>query len=126
MVHPTVAPVGAGPDGSDGVKRILGAVKTVTAGVAELRNRGFGTGHGIGTTRTGLGARHAHLAINAARLWCQFMLDTLSDPRAPWRGQQKPPDRWGTARSDPDASQPGEFVTSLCTRRVALQPRAWR
>lgn len=62
----------------------------MTTGVAELRNRGYGTGHGLGATRAGLGARHAHLAINAARLWCQFMLDTLADPRAPWRQEQQP------------------------------------
>jgi hypothetical protein len=64
---------------------VLGAALTVTSGVAELRNRGFGTGHGPGQSRTGLGARHARLAINAARLWCEFMLDTLSDTQAPWR-----------------------------------------
>jgi hypothetical protein len=23
--------------------------------------------------------------MNAARLWCEFMLDTLADPNAPWR-----------------------------------------
>jgi hypothetical protein len=27
----------------------------------------------------------ARLAINGARLWCEFMLDTLADPNAPWR-----------------------------------------
>lgn len=86
-VHPSTVPE-LGPDGSSGVKKILGAVSTVTTGVAELRNRGYGTGHGLGATRVGLGARHAHLAINAAKLWCQFMLDTLADPRAPWRQPQ--------------------------------------
>jgi hypothetical protein len=78
-----------GPDGSDAVKRILGATVTVTAGLAELRNRGFGTGHGLGSTRTGLGTRHARLAINAAKLWCEFMLDTLRDTRAPWRAADR-------------------------------------
>ena len=82
-VHPAGRAVG--PDGSDAVKKILGAAITVTSGVAELRNRGYGTGHGPGTVRSGLGARHARLAINAARLRCEFMLDTLSDPQAPWR-----------------------------------------
>lgn len=84
-VHPANAPQGSGPDGSDAVKRILGAASTVTLGVAELRNRGYGTGHGSGAPRIGLSARHANLAINAAKLWCQFMLDTLADSRAPWR-----------------------------------------
>lgn len=82
-VHPSGRP--PGPDGSDAVKKILGAVTTVSAGIAELRNRGYGTGHGPGRARSGLGTRHARLAINASRLWCEFMLDTLSDPLAPWR-----------------------------------------
>ncbi len=79
-----------GPDGSDAVKKILGAVTTISAGIAELRNRGYGTGHGQGVARTGLGTRHARLAINASRLWCEFMLDTLSDPQAPWRAVESP------------------------------------
>lgn len=82
-VHP--ASHNAGPDGSEAVKKILGAANTITSGVAELRNRGFGTGHGPGQTRTGLGSRHSRLAMNAAGLWCEFMLDTLRDPAAPWR-----------------------------------------
>lgn len=76
---------GSGPDGSEGVKRILGAVTTIANGLAELRNRGIGTGHGPATARVGLGVRHAQLAVNAALTWCQLMLDTLADPEAPWR-----------------------------------------
>jgi Abortive infection C-terminus len=76
---------GSGPDGSDAVRRILGAVTTIANGLAELRNRGLGTGHGPVTARVGLGTRHAHLAVNAALTWCQLMLDTLADPEAPWR-----------------------------------------
>lgn len=86
QVHPTNPPVG--PDGSDAVKKILGGAMTITSGLAELRNRGYGTGHGPQGARLGLGARHAHLAVTAARLWCEFLLDTLADPKAPWR---KPP-----------------------------------
>jgi hypothetical protein len=82
-VHPSSVTIG--PDGSDAVKKILGATTSITHGITELRNRGFGTGHGPGSTRTGLGSRHARLAVNAARLWCEFMLDTLADERAPWR-----------------------------------------
>ena len=82
-VHPSSRT--AGPDGTDAVKKILGAVITVSAGVAELRNRGYGTGHGLVTSGIRLSPRHARLAINAARLWCEFMLDTLTDPNAPWR-----------------------------------------
>lgn len=74
-----------GPDGTDAVKKILGGASAIAIGVAELRNRGFGTGHGAAGQRIGLRARHAHLAVNAALTWCQLMLDTLSDTAAPWR-----------------------------------------
>jgi hypothetical protein len=83
--HPSSA--APGPDGTDAVKRILGSVSTIAAGLAELRNRGYGTGHGPAGTRVGLRARHAHLAVNAAFTLCQLMLDTLADPEAPWRNQ---------------------------------------
>ncbi|MCA1696735.1 MAG: abortive infection family protein, partial [Actinobacteria bacterium] len=82
-VHPSS--VSPGPDGTDAVKKILGGTVTVTAGLAELRNRGYGTGHGASGKRVGLTARHAHLAVNASITWCQFMLDTLADSNAPWR-----------------------------------------
>ena len=40
---------------------------------------------GQATARVGLGSRHAQLAVNAALIWCQLMLDTLADPETPWR-----------------------------------------
>jgi hypothetical protein len=86
-LHPSSAV--PGPDGTDAVRRILGGVSTIAAGLAELRNRGYGTGHGPAGARVGLGARHAHLAVNAAFTWCQLMLDTLADPEAPWRRQPR-------------------------------------
>ena len=54
-------------------------------GLAELRNRGHGTGHGPAPARSGLRPRHGHLAVNAAITWCQLVLDNLADPDAPWR-----------------------------------------
>ncbi|MGQ0482027.1 MAG: abortive infection family protein [Pseudonocardia sp.] len=78
-----------GPDGSDALKRILGGLSNVVLGLGELRNRGFGSGHGPAGERVGLRARHAQLAVNAAVTWCQLMLDTLTDDGAPWR--QNPP-----------------------------------
>jgi hypothetical protein len=89
-VHPSTQ--SPGPDGSDAVKKILGGAVTITTGLAELRNRGFGTGHGAAAVPVGLGPRHAHLAVAGARLWCEFMLDTLADPKAPWRKIDSPPD----------------------------------
>ncbi|MFE3028451.1 abortive infection family protein [Nocardia tengchongensis] len=85
------------PDGTQTIRKVLGAALTITSGIAELRND-YGTGHGRDTAPTGLGPRHARLAVNAARLWCQFMLDTLGDPKAPWQktatnpasGQEQP------------------------------------
>ena len=43
-LHPSAAI--PGPDGSDTVKKILGSVSGIAIGLAELRNRGYGTGHG--------------------------------------------------------------------------------
>jgi hypothetical protein len=83
MVHP--AEVSPGADGVTGIKKILGGAITITTGIAELRNRGYGTGHGPGQARTALSPRHARLTLNAARTWCEFMLDTLADEKAPWR-----------------------------------------
>jgi hypothetical protein len=74
-----------GPDGTDAVKRILGGLTSITTGLGELRNRGYGTGHGPKGERIGLHPRHAHLAVNAAMTWCSLMLDTLADPTAPWQ-----------------------------------------
>ncbi|MGH3380794.1 MAG: abortive infection family protein [Actinoallomurus sp.] len=54
-------------------------------GLAELRSRGYGTGHGSASVPVGLVPRHAHLAVNAAFAWCRLILDTLADPKAPWR-----------------------------------------
>jgi hypothetical protein len=82
-LHPSST--AAGPDSTDAVKKILGGLMAVTIGLAELRNRGYGTGHGASGRRVGLRQRHAHLAVNAAMTWCQLMLDTLTDEGAPWR-----------------------------------------
>jgi hypothetical protein len=73
-----------GPDGSDTVKRILGSVSGIAIGLAELPNRGLRhrTRSGPAQAPSGLGARHAHLAVSAAFTWCQLMLDTLSDPKS--------------------------------------------
>ncbi|MET9051782.1 abortive infection family protein [Streptomyces bacillaris] len=74
-----------GPDGSKAVKKILSGSVNIAVGVAELRNQGFGSGHGQVSAPSGLGVRHARLTVNAAVTWCELILDTLSDPAAPWR-----------------------------------------
>jgi hypothetical protein len=82
-LHPSAA--STGPDGTDAVRRVLGGLLNVATGLGELRNRGYGTGHGPKGERVGLRPRHARLAVNAAMTWCSVMLDTLADPEAPWR-----------------------------------------
>lgn len=93
-----------GPDGTDAVKKILGGVSSIAVGVAELRNRGYGTGHGQASVPSNLGVRHAQLAANAALTWCQLMLDTLADPAAPWRKAVALASAGGGAVSAPTAS----------------------
>lgn len=74
-----------GPDGSDSVVKALGALTTVALSLAEIRNA-FGTGHGAAEVAAGnLSPRHARLAVNAAAAWCEFVIETLNDPAAPWR-----------------------------------------
>lgn len=74
-----------GPDTTPSVKRVLGGAQNMVLGLDELRNAGYGTGHGPARVRVGLHPRHARLAANAAVTWCELMLDTLTDQAAPWR-----------------------------------------
>jgi hypothetical protein len=85
-LHP--GSVQLGPDSAGAVKRILGGLTSIVIGLGELRNRGYGTGHGPKGERVGLRLRHAQLAVNAAVTWCSVMLDTLADPDAPWRDEK--------------------------------------
>ncbi|WP_331728921.1 abortive infection family protein (plasmid) [Streptomyces avidinii] len=83
MVHKELRlDAASAPDGSKAIKR-SGAVN-IAVGVAELRNQGFGSGHGQASAPSGLGVRHARLTVNAAVTWCELILDTLADPSAPW------------------------------------------
>ncbi|WP_410596140.1 abortive infection family protein [Amycolatopsis sp. lyj-23] len=85
-LHPSA--VQPGPDGADALKKILGGASTIAIGLADLRNRGYGTGHGQAQAPAGLGARHARLAVSAATTWCQPLLDTLADSAAPWHADE--------------------------------------
>lgn len=84
-LHPTSST--AGPDATDAVRKIMSGLTQIVTGLGELRNRGYGTGHGPKGERVGLRPRHAQFAVNASMTWCSIMLDTLADPNAPWRGQ---------------------------------------
>ncbi|OIJ29406.1 abortive infection family protein [Microbacterium sp. LCT-H2] len=72
-------------DGAPSIRRILGGLASIAQGIDELRNA-EGGGHGRPRS-TRLGARHARLAFNGARTWCEIALETLSDPAAPWRSR---------------------------------------
>lgn len=69
--------------GAEATKQILGGLTAVAIGIDQLRNS-EGSGHGR-TTTPRLTPRHARLALNAARTWCELVLDTLADPSAPWK-----------------------------------------
>ncbi|MFD4935429.1 abortive infection family protein [Streptomyces virginiae] len=59
-----------------------------SVGVADLRNQGFGSGHGQASAPSGLGVRHARLTVNAAVTWCEPILDTMADQSVPWRNSR--------------------------------------
>lgn len=75
------------PDSLQAIRQILNGAQRVATGLAEFRNS-YGTGHGPGKPRTGLEPRHARLAVNAARLWCDMMLSTYASETAPWRQEK--------------------------------------
>ena len=70
------------PNAADAIQRMLDGLSNIPVGMAQLRNRGYGRGHGPRTVPVGLGPRHARLAVGAATVWCQLLLDTLEDPTA--------------------------------------------
>ena len=59
-----------------GIRTLLSAVSRIGVGMAELRNE-IGTGHGQAEVPTWVTPRHARLAVGAAHVWCQFVLETL-------------------------------------------------
>jgi hypothetical protein len=80
-------PVGVAPTtkGASTIVRVLGGLANIPAGLAELRNEGYGTGHGRAMRISGIKERHADLAARSAIAYASFILDTVNDPGAPWR-----------------------------------------
>lgn len=70
------------------INQVLQGAWKVAVGMDEYRNA-VGTGHGREKTAPGMKARHARLAVDAATLWCNLVLATVSDGDAPWKSQQK-------------------------------------
>jgi hypothetical protein len=77
-----IAPTAAG---AATLVRVLGGLAGIPTGLAELRNAGYGTGHGRARRISGIKDRHADLAARAAVAYATFILETLDDPEAPWR-----------------------------------------
>lgn len=74
----SVAPTQAG---AETIKRILSNLSQLAIGVAELRNL-YGPDHGRTAAVTGLGPRHAHLAVGSATTYCTMLLETLEARRS--------------------------------------------
>ena len=82
MLHSSqVAPTAKG---AESIKRILSNLSQLAVGVAELRNE-YGPDHGRSTATVGLGHRQVHLAVGSASVYCRLLLETLEDPKAPWK-----------------------------------------
>ena len=59
---------------SNTLKQILGSLRGVTSGLAELRNP-YGSGHGKSATYKGLSERHAKLAVGCCSTLVTFLWD---------------------------------------------------
>lgn len=82
-LHPeTIAPT---TKGAEVIAKLLGGLAQVAGGLGELRNMGYGTGHGRCRRVSGIKPRHAELAARAAVAYATFVLETLEDEDAPWR-----------------------------------------
>lgn len=71
------------PDASRGaavIKRLLSNLGTIGNGLAELRGL-YGTGHGKHGSTTGLGVRHAKLAVGAAATLVVFLFETHKETK---------------------------------------------
>jgi len=62
--------------GAASIRQVLGNLGGMVAGIAELRNY-YGTGHGRPAGHSGLGPRHARLAVGAASTLAAFLFETF-------------------------------------------------
>ncbi|WIM92338.1 abortive infection family protein [Porphyromonas gingivalis] len=61
--------------GAKSIKQVLGSLKAIAQGIAELRNL-YGSGHGKPDSYRGLEPRHAQLAVGSSITLVRFMWDT--------------------------------------------------
>lgn len=69
-----------GARGADVIKRLLSNLGTIGNGLAELRGL-YGTGHGKHGSASGLGTRHARLAVGAAATLTVFLFETHNEQK---------------------------------------------
>ena len=67
--------------GADVIKRLLSNLGTIGNGLAELRGL-YGTGHGKHGSASGLGTRHAKLAVGAAATLSVFLFETHKETKS--------------------------------------------
>ncbi len=77
-IHPDV--IAPTAKGRKAIIRTLSNLSQIVDGLAELRNE-YGPDHGRTRSTTGIGPRHAHLAVGASQTFCRFLLETLRDRR---------------------------------------------
>lgn len=65
----------------DSIRKVLGSLGGIVSGIAQLRNS-YGTGHGRAPNSSGLGPRHARLAVGAASTLAVFMFETYEARRS--------------------------------------------
>ena len=86
-LHPeAIAPTARG---GEVIRRMLAGLQQIAVGLAELRNEGYGTGHGRGRRISGIQQRHADFVARSAIAYTEMVLDTLHDPTAPWRRRRE-------------------------------------
>lgn len=80
--------LGMSPKGLGGeqpeVRQLLQSLQGIAVPISTLRND-TNVHHGAEVVPQWVRPRHARLVVGAAQLWCQTVLETLSDPTAPWR-----------------------------------------
>ncbi|MCY7288338.1 MAG: abortive infection family protein [Cryobacterium sp.] len=77
-------------DSSAAIKKTRGGLSAVVIGIVELRNA-EGSGHGRNRSSP-LSPRHARLAVNSARAWCEIALDgTTRNPTSRHIGNRSKP-----------------------------------
>lgn len=80
LINVTPADVGDDSPAADSIRKVLGSLGGIVSGIAQIRNS-YGTGHGRAPRPSGLGPRHARLAVGAASTLAVFLFETYEARR---------------------------------------------